>query len=224
MEVRGVWSGLNFLLVPPPSPLPPLSLHRLYFHGGPIVISRQSWLSRHDCMFRPNPNLFLHTVMVVMEMESGKLIWEGEGDIERWRGREGKVWSRIVEMSRPVRMHWFRITFLFHLNETDGAILWERNPDFSLETQYLHHTNRGDMEGKVIQNGNMALSSYPAQPYWCVWAFHCSAKNEVFQGRSHWQITKTSYFVEHDRSSLVIWIIWAVLRWHGKTVCETLCG
>lgn len=26
--------------------------------------------------------------------------------------------------------------------QTDAAILRERNPDFSLETQYLHHTNR----------------------------------------------------------------------------------
>lgn len=58
--------------------------------------------------------------------------------------------------------------------QTDAAILRERNPDFSLETQYLHHTNRvrilggGGVGGgwwKVIHTRNMALSSYPAQPY-----------------------------------------------------------
>lgn len=60
--------------------------------------------------------------------------------------------------------------------QTDAAILRERNPDFSLETQYLHHTNRVRILGgggvgwgvggwKVIHTRNMALSSYPAQPY-----------------------------------------------------------
>lgn len=50
-------------------------------------------------------------------------------------------------MSRQVRMHWFRITFLFHFQQADAATLRERNPDFSLETQYLHHTNRRIWEG-----------------------------------------------------------------------------
>lgn len=54
-------------------------------------------------------------LLVMMELESKKLI-EGERDIEETEREREKVWRGIVEMSRQVWMHWFRITFLFHLN------------------------------------------------------------------------------------------------------------
>lgn len=112
MEVRGVWSGVDFVFLffcPPPLFS---SLHRLYYHGGPSARGRAEDMTT----FRPNPHLFLHTVM--MEMVSEKTYWVS--DVEEQSRRERKCEVGIVEMSRQVRMHWFRITFLFHFNCHSG--------------------------------------------------------------------------------------------------------
>lgn len=178
MEVRGVWSGVHFVFLL--FFFPPLlfsSLHRLYFHGGPSKRGRQSWLGRRDSTFRPNPHLFLHTVVVMMEMVSEKLI-EGERDIEgkeRWRE---KVWSVIVEMSRQVRMHWFRITFLFHFNRRMQPF-WENAILISRLRPNICTIQIGGYGGNAILTWNTALSSYPAQPHWCFLSLSLLSQNEV---------------------------------------------
>lgn len=53
---------------------------------------RQSWLGRHDSTLRPNPQLFLHTVVVMMEMVSKTLI-------ERERERDRKC--EVLLLRRP---------------------------------------------------------------------------------------------------------------------------
>lgn len=171
------------------------SLYRLYFHGGPSVSSSRPWPGWHDWMFRLNPNLFRHNVVVMMEMESEKLIEgrvAGESLLSDREG-EGRVWSGIVEMSRQVRMHWFRITFLFHFNRRmlpfrEDAILISRLRPNICTIQI------GGYGGNVIQTRNIALSSYPAQPYWCFWAFHCSAKMKSFRARAIDRLRKHTLF------------------------------
>lgn len=169
------WSGFCFLVIFPLS-----SLHRLYFHGGPSMRGRQSWLGRHDSTLRPNPHLFLHTVVVMMEVVSEKLTErESERHREVERQRE-KVWSGIVEMSRQVRMHWFHITFLLHFTRR-MLPFWENAILISRLRPNICTIQIGGYGGNVIQTWNMALSSYPAQPHWCFWAFHCSAKMKSFK-------------------------------------------
>lgn len=73
---------------------------------------------RHDCMFRANPNLFLYTVVVMMEMEKRKHFegWTEGG--ERWV----KVWSRIVEdvQASPDALVPYNVPI--PLQQTDAAI------------------------------------------------------------------------------------------------------
>lgn len=83
-------------------------------------------------------------------------------------------------MSRQVRMHWFRITFLFHFTRR-MLPFWENAILISRLRPNICTIQIGGYGGNVIQTWNMALSSYPAQPYWCFWAFHCSAKMKSFR-------------------------------------------
>ena len=155
MEVRGVWSEVDFVV----------------FFSSPLFSSQtlfpwwtsawEAWLSRHDSTFRPNPHLVLHAVMMAMESEKVIERETQEGGRERESVKGG-----IVEMSRQVRMHWFRITFLFHFNGRmlpfrQNAILISRLRPNICTIQI------GGYGGNAIQTWNMALSSYPAQPYWC---------------------------------------------------------
>lgn len=131
--------------------------------------------SRHNSTFRPNPHLVLHTVVGYGGDGKRKVI---ERERERHEGRERereKVWRAFVEMSREVRMHWFHITFLFHFN---GSVLpfWENAILISRLRPNICTIQIGGCGGSAMRTWNMALSSYPAQPYWCFWAFHCSAK------------------------------------------------
>lgn len=201
-----------------------LSLHRLYFHGGPNIRGRQSWLGRHDSTFRPNPHLFLYTVVVMMEGWRNFL----RERHRRAEGERGKVWRGIVELSRQVQMHWFRITFLFHLNRrmlpfSENAILISRLRPNICTIQI------GGYGRNEIQTWNMALSSYPAQPYWCFWAFHCSAKMKSFRAgaidrlRKHilfcrtWQ--RLSCYLNNMSSAEVAWkhYLWNIV-WSNSNV------
>lgn len=115
---------------------------------------------------------------------------------ERHRGIDGereKVCRGIVELSKQVQMHWFRITFLFHLNRrmlpfSENAILISRLRPNICTIQI------GGYGGNEIQTWNMALSSYPAQPYWCFWAFHCSAKMKSFRAGANDRLRKHILF------------------------------
>lgn len=140
------------------------SLRRLYFHGGPSVRGRPSWLGRHDSTFRPNPHLFLRAVVVMMEVASEKLT-RIEGETQKKDGRgERKYEEVLLRCPRQVRMHWFRITFLFHFTRRmlpfwGNAILISRLRPNICTIQI------GGYGENVIQTWNMALSSYPAQPH-----------------------------------------------------------
>lgn len=61
----------------------------------------------------------------------------------------------------------------------------------------------------VIRTRNMAFSSYPSQPYWCLSLSLLSQK---------WSLSELQPLTDLENilfcwSSLVIWIIWAPLRW-----------
>lgn len=73
--------------------------------------------------------------------------------------------------------------------QTDAAILRERNPDFSLETQYLHHTNRV----RILGGGGWGGVESDTHQEYGSFFLSCSAilmfvslsllsQNEVFQG------------------------------------------
>lgn len=168
------WSGFCFLVPPPPLS----SLHRLYFHGGPSVRGSHGWA-----------DMTLHLGLIHTSSSTPLWLWwrwwARNLQRERERHREiewqrERVWSGIVEMSRPVRMHWFRITFLFHFTRR-MLPCWENAILISRLRPNICTIQIGGYGGNVIQTWNMALSSYPAQPHWCFWAFHCSAKMKSFR-------------------------------------------
>lgn len=181
------WSGFCFLVFFLFFP-PPLSPFLLFTDF--ISMVDRAWEAgshgsgRQDSTFRPNPHLLLppttHTPLWLWWRWWARNLSRGRHrGIERERE---KVWSGIVEMSRQVRMHWFRITFLFHFNRR-MLPFWENAILISRLRPNICTIQIGGYGGNVIQAWNMALSSYPAQPHWCFWAFHCSAKMKSFRAK-----------------------------------------
>lgn len=153
MGVRGVWDRVDFVFL--------FSSRTLFPWWTPGC---------HGLADRTLHLGLIHTfsstlLLVMMEMES-------EGLIERERDTEGevwgreKVWSGIVELSRQVWMHWFRITFLFHFDKR-MLPFWANAILISRLRPNICTIQIGGYGGNAIQTWNMALSSYPAQPHWC---------------------------------------------------------
>lgn len=165
MEVRGVWSGECFFL------LPLFTLFPWWTSGGSAT-----WL-------RLGPNPHLHTVV---------LGCDGDGERDTyWERDTEEVWRRIVEMSKasPDALVPYNIPIPLL---TEGCCNSEGTQSWFLAWDPISAPYKiGGYGGNAIQTWNMALSSYPAQPYWCFLSLSLLSQNEVFQGRSYWQIKKT---------------------------------
>lgn len=172
-----------------------------------------AWPGWHDWRFEPNPSALFwlwwrwRNLLSVCVCGIG-----GRGVAERQNGGRGEVWSGIVEMSGQVQMHWFRITFLFHFNKRmlpfrENAIPISRfRPNIC--TIQIGSKGGGGYGQNVIRTRNMAFSSYPSQPYWCLSLSLLSQK---------WSLSELQLLTDLENilfcwSSLVIWIIWALLR------------
>jgi len=176
MEVRGVWSGVDSSSS--------FSLHRLHRHGGPGVRVSQSWLGRHDSTFRPNPH-----AVVGYDGDGKRKVIERERDMRKRAGERESVKGYCWDVqASPDALVPYNIPI--PLQQKDAAFLRERNPDFSLETQYLHHTNRRmRRESDTDLEYNSFFLSCSAILMFL--SLSLLSQNEVFQGPSHWQIKKT---------------------------------
>lgn len=139
-----------------------------------------AWPGWHDWRFEPNPSALFWLWWRWRDLLSVCVcVREREGQSVKWYCWDVRASpDALVPYNIP-------IPFL----QTDAAIQGECNPDFSLQTQYLHHTNGqwGGMDGMWYGPGIWPFLLIPLS-HIDVWAFHCSAKNEVFQSCSHWQI------------------------------------
>lgn len=168
------WRGFCFLSSFPSTCLSATLFSRWPEHERPP-------LAQPGFTFRLSPRLFLHAV-AMMEMARGELA-ERARDIERWSDGErerARVWSGGGEMSRPVRMHWFHITFLVHFNRQmlpsqENAILISRLRPNICTIQI------GGVEGMWYRLGIWLFLLILLSHIDVFWAFHCSAKMKSFR-------------------------------------------
>lgn len=115
-----------------------------------------------------------------MEMVSEKLI-ERETQRNRAGERESVKWYCWDVQASPDALVPYNIPI--PLQQTDAAILGERNPDFSLETQYLHHTNRRIWRecDTGLEYGSFFLSCSATLMFL---SLSLLSQNEVFQGQA----------------------------------------
>lgn len=134
---------------------------------------------------------------------------------DRERGREKRREVPLLRCPGESGMHWFRITFLFHFTRRTLPFSAECNPDFSLETQYLHHTNRRIWRecdthseyGSFFLSLSATLTLFSAPlPLLLIFFLSLSllSQNEVFQGGSQGQIKETHPILQKMTEALLL--------------------